>query len=108
MSTEKESTAAPQPAAAPGGPAAGAARAEHGFRGSPGGRGGPRSRGPRRQTESEALGLKETVVTINRVSKVVKGGKRFSFGALVVVGDGMGGVGCGLGKAKDIQFSIQK
>lgn len=110
MSTEKESTPAAQPAAAApaGGAAAGTPRAEHGFRGSPGGRGGPRSRGPRRQTESEALGLKETVVTINRVSKVVKGGKRFSFGALVVVGDGKGGVGCGLGKAKDIQFSIQK
>ncbi|MBI3298017.1 MAG: 30S ribosomal protein S5 [Elusimicrobia bacterium] len=73
----------------------------------PGGFGG-RGRGPRKQTESEALGLTETVVSINRVSKTVKGGKRFSFGALVVVGDKKGQVGCGLGKSKDIQFAIQK
>jgi small subunit ribosomal protein S5 len=63
---------------------------------------------PRRQTESEALGLKETVVSINRVSKTVKGGKRFSFGCLVVVGDLKGKVGCGLGKSKDIQYAIKK
>jgi len=54
------------------------------------------------------LGLTETVVSINRVSKTVKGGKRFSFGVLVVVGDQKGKVGCGLGKSKDIQFAIQK
>ncbi|TBR21624.1 30S ribosomal protein S5 [bacterium] len=70
--------------------------------------GGGRGRGPRKQTESEALGLTETVVSINRVSKTVKGGKRFSFGALVVVGDKKGSVGSGLGKSKDIQFAIQK
>jgi small subunit ribosomal protein S5 len=72
------------------------------------GPGGGRGRPPRRQSESEALGLKETVVAINRVSKTVKGGKRFSFGVLVVVGDMKGSVGCGLGKSKDIQFAIQK
>src|SRR5260221_91327 len=62
----------------------------------------------RERIDPAQLDIKDTVVSINRVTKVVKGGKNLSFSALVVVGDGRGVVGFGVGKAKEVPSAIKK
>jgi small subunit ribosomal protein S5 len=62
----------------------------------------------RERIDPGQLDIKDTVVSINRVTKVVKGGKNLSFSALVVVGDGNGVVGFGIGKAKEVPSAIKK
>jgi len=63
---------------------------------------------PRAQAEANDDGLKEKMIAVNRVTKVVKGGRTLSFAALTVVGDGDGRVGMGKGKAKEVPVSVQK
>ena len=66
------------------------------------------ARGPQRATEERDDGLNETMLGINRVTKVVKGGRILGFAALAVVGDGDGRVGMGKGKAREVPVSVQK
>jgi small subunit ribosomal protein S5 len=63
---------------------------------------------PRQQTEGNDDGLKEKMIAVNRITKVVKGGRTLSFAALTVVGDGDGRIGMGKGKAKEVPVAVQK
>ncbi len=111
MADQKDISAAP---AAPAGSVSGGTQSFGGDRPSRGYSDGGRGRGPRRSSRDQRDndepkdGLIEKVVHINRSSKVVKGGRRFSFSALIIVGDKQGKVGMGMGKGAEVSEAIKK
>jgi small subunit ribosomal protein S5 len=112
---EPQGEAPAEAAAAPSAPTGGAPRGGGGGdrRGGGGGRGDGRGggRGPRRDRDRgspDESGVESSVVRIYRCSKVVKGGRTFSFGALVVVGDRKGNIGIGYGKANEVPNAVEK